>query len=56
MEEKINEIMALAKAYGEDVPVVYGDGTESTDKMVSITELGYILDTVLGKENKHDKF
>ena len=48
-EANIAEIMALAKAYGEDVPVIYGDGTESVDKMVSITELGYILDTVLRK-------
>ena len=45
------EIISLAKFHGQDIPIVYGDGTESVDKMVSITELGYILDMVLGNHN-----
>ena len=50
MDNKYNEIMELAKFHGVDVPIIYGDGTESVDRMVSITELGYILSMVFGEE------
>ena len=49
MDNKYNEIMELAKFHGVDVPIIYGDGTESVDRMVSITELGYILSMVFGE-------
>ena len=42
-EEVMCEIKELAKLHSTDVPMVYGDGTETTDKMVSLEELGRIL-------------
>ncbi len=42
-EEVMCEIKELAKLHSVEVPMVYGDGTETTDKMVSLEELGRIL-------------
>ena len=42
-EEVMGEIKELAKFHSIEVPMVYGDGTETTDKMVSLEELGRIL-------------
>ncbi len=39
----MGEIKELAKFHSVEVPMVYGDGTETTDKMVSLEELGRIL-------------
>jgi len=39
----LNEIRDLAKGESIEVPMVYGDGTEVCDKMISLTKLGYIL-------------
>lgn len=41
--EVMDEIKELAKFHSVEVPMVYGDGTETTDKMVSLEELGLIL-------------
>ena len=41
--EVTDEIKNLAGFHSVEIPVVYGDGTESTDKMVSLEELGRIL-------------
>ena len=45
-EEVRGEIEELAKFHSIEVPMVYGDGTETTDKMVSLEELGRILSEV----------
>lgn len=42
-EEVMGEIKELAKFHSVEIPMVYGDGTETTDKMVSLEELGRIL-------------
>ena len=42
-EEVAGEIKELARFHSIEVPMVYGDGTETTDKMVSLEELGRIL-------------
>lgn len=38
-----SEIEELARFHSTDVPMVYGDGTETIDKMVSLEELGRIF-------------
>ena len=38
-----DEIEKLAKFHSVEVPMVYGDGEETVDKMVSLEELGRIL-------------
>lgn len=40
------EIKELAEFHSVEVPVVYGDGEESTDKMISLTELEQILSEI----------
>lgn len=50
-EGMIDEIEELARFHAADVPVVHGDGTKSTDKMISMEELGKILCMVLKPEN-----
>ena len=42
-EEVMGEIKELAKLHSIEVPMIYGDGTETTDKMISLEELGRIL-------------
>ena len=42
-EEVRSEIEELARFHSTDVPMVYGDGEETVDKMVSLEELGRIL-------------
>lgn len=42
-EEVMGEIKELARFHSVEVPMVYGDGTETTDKMISLEELGLIL-------------
>ena len=42
-EEVLREIEELARFHSVEVPMIYGDGTETTDKMVSLEELGRIL-------------
>lgn len=42
-EEVMGEIKELAKFHSIEVPMVYGDGEETVDKMVSLEELGRIL-------------
>ena len=39
-------IEELARFYSTDVPMVYGDGKETVDKMVSLEELGRILSEI----------
>ena len=39
----LDEIRDLAKGESIEVPMAYGDGTPVTDKMISLTKLGYIL-------------
>ena len=39
----LSEIRDLAKGESIEVPMVYGDGTPVTDKMISLTKLRYIL-------------
>lgn len=46
--EIFDEIIKLAKFYSVDVPIIYGDGEEATDKMISIYELKLILEEVKG--------
>lgn len=41
--EVMDEIKELARLHSTDVPMVYGDGEETVDKMVSLEELGRIL-------------
>ena len=41
-----DEIMELARFHSIEVPMVYGDGMETTDKMVSLEELGRILSEI----------
>jgi len=52
-EDIREEIETLAKLHSIEVPMVYGDGEETTDKMVSLEELGRILseieDTIRGE-------
>lgn len=48
LEEVMGEIKELAKFHSIEVPMVYGDGTETTDKMVSLEELGRILSEIEG--------
>ena len=38
-DEIYDEIIELAKFHSVDVPIIYGDGEESTDKMIPIYEL-----------------
>ena len=38
-----SEIEELARFHSIEVPMVYGDSTETVDKMVSLEELGRIL-------------
>lgn len=45
-EEVVSEIKELAKLHSIEVPMVYGDGTETTDKMISLEELGRILSEI----------
>ena len=40
------EIEDLANSHSVDVPVTYGDGVESTDKMISLEELSRILSEI----------
>lgn len=47
----IDEIEELAEFHAVTIPVVYEDGTEATDKMISIEELGKILYMVLKPES-----
>lgn len=42
-EEVASEIKELAKFHSVEVPMVYGDGTETTGRMVPLEELGRIL-------------
>ncbi len=52
-EEVRSEIEELARFYSIEVPMVYGDGEETTDKMLSLEELGRILAVIedaIGKE------
>ncbi|MCR5008245.1 MAG: hypothetical protein K6A76_06655 [Oribacterium sp.] len=39
----VNEIRELAKFHSVEVPVRYGDGTETVDKMLPLEELDVIL-------------
>lgn len=48
MDEIFDEIIELAKFHSVDVPIIYGDGEESTDKMISIHELKIILEEIKG--------
>lgn len=41
-----DEIKKLADFHSVEVPVVYGDGTESKNKALYLYELDYILDTI----------
>ena len=41
-----SEIEKLTRFHSVEVPMVYGDGTETTDKMVSLEELGRILSEI----------
>ena len=45
-EEIRKEIEKLAKFHSIEVPIVHGDGEETTDKMVSLEELGRILSEI----------
>jgi hypothetical protein len=40
------EIKELAEFHSVEVPMVYGDGEEATDKMISLTELEQILSEI----------
>lgn len=42
-EEVRSRIEELARLHSTDIPMVYGDGEETVDKMVSLEELGLIL-------------
>lgn len=48
MDKAINEIMELADFHSVGVPVEYGDGTVSHEKMVPLSELNAILYEILG--------
>ena len=47
-DEIYSEIITLAKFHSVDVPIIYGDGEEATDKMISIYELKLILEEIRG--------
>ena len=51
----MEEIKELARFHSTDVPMVYGDGEETVDKMVSLEQLGQILaeieDAIGGKQD-----
>lgn len=48
MDKAIKEIMELADFHSVNVPVEYGDGTVSCEKMVPLSELNAILYEILG--------
>ena len=48
----VSEIKELAKFHSEDVPCVYGDGEQTTEKYVDLVELGRILWEVLENEEE----
>ena len=48
----IKEIKRLAEFHSVEVPIVYGDGTEATDKMLPLDELSKILFCVLEGEEE----
>ncbi len=45
-EEIRKEIVTLAEFHSIEVPIVYGDGKEATDKMVPLEELERILSEI----------
>ena len=47
-DEMYNEILKLVKFHSVDVPIIYGDGEEATDKMISLYELKLILEEIRG--------
>ncbi len=52
-EEVMGEIKELAEFHSVEVPMVYGDGEETVDKMISLEELGRILaeiEDAIGRE------
>lgn len=49
-ESIIKEIKELAGFHSVDIPVQYGDGTSSVEKMLSLAELDTILSMVLDPE------
>lgn len=51
-KEAAEELRYLAKAHSSEVPIVYGDGTPDTDRMISMSELGMILHEVLEAESE----
>ena len=40
----LDEIEKLAEFHSVEVPVIYGDGTKSMEKMISMEELSKILE------------
>ena len=49
--KQLHEIETLAELHAIDIPVVYGDGTKTIEKMLPLDELGKILCEVFGNEN-----
>lgn len=47
----VNEVRKLAEFHSINVPMIYGDGTETSEKAVTIVELDQILDIVF---NEHE--
>lgn len=43
VKEVCDEIRELARLHSTEVPAVYCDGTETTDRIISLEELGRIL-------------
>ena len=47
----MKELKELASFHSADVPVQYGDGTASVEKMISLAELDTVLSMVLDPES-----
>jgi len=47
----VNEVRKLAEFHSVDVPMIYDDGTETSEKAITIEELNRILDFVF---NEHE--
>ena len=46
------EIMELAKFHSIELPVVYGDGTQQTERYIDLVGLGVILSEIFDNEQE----
>ncbi len=48
----LDEVLILAEFHSTPVPITYNDGTTSTEKVISIAELEYIVNLIRNRENQ----